>query len=451
MNRLIVLLPLFTSSLTLAQPVFTEKALVAVVKNYHPVVKSAAVGVRMAKAEVLASRGAFDPVFRTGNSRKEFDGVRYYDDLQTELKVPTWYGVDLSAGQRTNPDETKGTVSYVGVSVSLLQNLLLDKRRAALQQAKLLVEQSEAERASVLNNLLRDALHAYWEWWEAHHLLRLVDSSLQNARDRFVLVKKAWQLGDRPAIDTIESLTQVQTFEVARTGVYTRLVKAELELSTYLWREGNEPYRLPAAAVPQAERSAGPLLLETLLAGAAAHPDLRQYSFKLAGLQVDRRLKFQSLLPDVDLKYNQLGKGRDLLQTAKAPLFENNYRFGFSVSVPLRLSQGRGDYQKAKLKIEQTTLDIATKQIQVKAKVQQAYAEWQQTTYQLLTQANAVTGYAALQRGEEIRFQNGESSLFLLNAREQKTLEAKQKLVELQAKNRMALASVKWAAGLLAE
>jgi outer membrane protein TolC len=260
---------------------------------------------------------------------------------------------------------------------------------------------------------------------------------------------KVYQLGDRPAIDTVEALTQIQTFEVARADVYTKLVKAELDLSAYLWREANEPYNLPATVIPEPLKEAEPLLLETLLARAATHPDLRQYGFKLASLQVERKLKFQSLLPDLDLKYNQLGRGRDLLQTAKAPLFQNNYRFGFSLSVPLRLSEGRGEYQKAKLKIEQTTLDQVAKQVQIQTKLKQYYTEWQQTTNQAITQGNAVFSYATLQRGEEIRFQNGESSLFFINAREQKTLEAKQKLIELQAKSRKALSNVKWAAGVL--
>jgi hypothetical protein len=190
MRHCSLILLLFLSVVGRSQNVFSEETFLAVVKKYHPVSKGAALGVGIAKAGLLSSRGAFDPVFRTGNSRKEFDGIRYYDDYQTEVKIPTWYGVDVTAGtetirgQRNNPEDTKGTVSYVGVSLSLLQNMLMDKRRAALQQARLFVDQSEAERASIVNSLLRDAALAYWEWWEEHHLLKLVDSSLHNARER---------------------------------------------------------------------------------------------------------------------------------------------------------------------------------------------------------------------------------------------------------------------------
>ena len=65
------------------------------------------------------------------------------------------------------------------------------------------------------------------------------------------------------------------------------------------------------------------------------------------------------------------------------------------------------------------------------------------------THLKAWMNYAALQRGEETRFSAGESSLFLVNARENKTLEAFQKLQELKAKFFKAGIGIQWAAGTL--
>ena len=90
------------------------------------------------------------------------------------------------------------------------------------------------------------------------------------------------------------------------------------------------------------------------------------------------------------------------------------------------------------------------KQVQLVTKVKQYYTEWQQTETQLHLQGRLLANTTALQKGEETRFINGESSLFLLNAREQKTIEEEKKLVELKAKAQKLSVSVKWAAGLLA-
>jgi outer membrane protein TolC len=181
------------------------------------------------------------------------------------------------------------------------------------------------------------------------------------------------------------------------------------------------------------------------------HPELQQYRFKLEALQVEKRLKFQSLLPSVYLKYNQLNKSHDLSKSFNTPWLENNYRYGLSVSVPLRLSEGRGEYRKAKLKIEQTELQQLNKQVSLQTKLRQYYNEWKQLREQINLQQRAIQSYAALQRGEEIKFTNGESSLFLVNSRELKTLEAQQKLIELQSKEQKAVASTLWAAGTLSQ
>ena len=52
-------------------------------------------------------------------------------------------------------------------------------------------------------------------------------------------------------------------------------------------------------------------------------------------------------------------------------------------------------------------------------------------------------------RGEDIRFKVGESSLFLLNTRENKVLESMQKLAELKTKFFKSYRAVGWASGQL--
>jgi outer membrane protein TolC len=118
-----------------------------------------------------------------------------------------------------------------------------------------------------------------------------------------------------------------------------------------------------------------------------------------------------------------------------------------SFVVPLRISQGRGEYQQAKLKIDHAKLTQVNKQVELYNKVKQYYTEWQQTNQQLRLQQSLLSNTIVLQRGEETKFSNGESSLFLVNSRELKTIETHYKLIELRAKNRKALISLKWSAG----
>ena len=455
MKRAITILILLWAQVSgQAQTRFTEEEFLSVVRQFHPVARQAGLGVRIARAGLLASRGAFDPSVKLQQNDKIFDGTNYYDVQGGELKIPTWYGIDLYAGMeqqlgdRLNPEETRGRMSYVGIGLPV-QHLLMDKRRAALQQAKLFVRESEAVQLAQVNELLGEALTDYWTWWEQYQLYRLVDSSLTNALQRLNLVRTSVRLGERAAIDTVEALTQVQSFTLQKADAFTRLQKARFSLSVHLWKEDGEAYLLPEKVVPQEPSPVTAPTLDELLTASATHPELQQYNFQLSALQVERRLKFFNLFPDLDLKYQQLGKGYSLGKPVSNPWFQNNYRFGVSLSVPLRLSQGRGEYQAARLKIEQTGLKQDYKRAQIGAKLRQFYVEWQQTTEQVNVQDRLVANYLVLQRGEETKFFNGESSLFLINTREQKTLESKQKLIELKAKNRRALAGLQVAAGVL--
>lgn len=458
MKSLIITLALLITGFTTgAQQTLSLEEFLSIVRSYHPVAKQAELGVALAKADITSARGAFDPTFENNISRKEFDGLLYYDHQISVVKIPTWFGVDVVAGvesltgNRTAEPDTKGNTSYLGFSVPVAKNLLIDGRRAALQQAKIFQQLSLQEQRAIVNDLLYDASRSYWNWWQQVQLQRLYERALQNAEKRFQLVKTAFQIGERPAMDTLEALTQLQSFMLISKEIQLARMNAQLEVNVFLWQQTGDPYDLPATVMPQTAMAGlpGSTQLQQLLEQVPAHPELQQYRFKLKSLEVEKRLKFQSLLPAVYLKYNQLNKSHNLHKSFSTPWLENNYRYGVAVSIPLRLSEGRGGYQQAKLKIQEAELQQSNKRMSLEAKLRQYYNEWRQVREQIALQQQAVQSYVNLQRGEEIKFANGESSLFLVNARELKTLEAQQKLLELQNKEQKAGVAVLWMAGML--
>jgi outer membrane protein TolC len=181
-----------------------------------------------------------------------------------------------------------------------------------------------------------------------------------------------------------------------------------------------------------------------------SHPKLRMYNFKLQMLEVDRKLKFQSLLPTVNLRTNILNKGYNVFDGfGKSGFYENNNKFGFEIGLPLRLSEGRGGYKIAKLKIRETNLELNMQQLMIENKVKTYYNELTGLQQQVNIYEAAYKNYQTLFRGEDVRFRAGESSLFLLNTRENKQLEALQKLLELKTKYYKTRQAVLWAAGQL--
>lgn len=437
--------------------------LLQLVKQYHPVAKQAVINIEKSKADIQIARGAFDPIISNYIARKTFDGTNYYTYTSPEIVAPTWYGIEIYSGledlggARLDPNQTAGRTSYIGVNIPLAKNLVLDKRRAALQQAKIYNTMATVEQRAVLNDLLMEAIHNYWLWVKAYQTYVVVKNNVIVNEQRLELIKKFFKYGERPAIDTVEALAQLQSFQYQQNQYWLEFQNAGLQLSAYLWKTNNEAYTLPETVIPQDGwenetniSKFNVMLLDLLQVAERNHPDLRLYNYKLDVLEIDRKLKFQDLLPKLDFQYNQLGKGYNLLKTATTgPFFENNFQYGLKFEMPLLLRKGRGEYTKAKLKIQETKLDQNQKQLQIQIKVKSYYNEFVTLKNQIALQSNNYNNYTRLVRAEEIRFANGESSLFLINSRENKALEALEKLIELKTKYYKTIYALQWSAGLL--
>lgn len=432
-----------------------------IVQNFHPIVKQTLIEIKQSNASLTIARGAFDPVLQHYSTQKTLDGKNYVDYHAPSLSIPTWYGIEFNAGieniqgSRLDASQTLGQTSYLGIQIPLAKNLLMDSRRAVLQQAKIIQKMAIQDQRSELNNLLLDAIESYIAWVRNYQAFLLVKANYQNASNRLEFVKKSVEFGDRPALDTLEALTQKQTFENMLTGKMLDVANARIGLSAFLWNANNNPVDLAEDVIPTPNDDVRLLVnadlnLQSLIDKALQnHPELNNYRNKLAVLGIERRLKFQSLLPKLDLSYNHLSRGGPSLYGAS--FLENNYKYGVKFEIPLRLSEGRGAYQAAKLKIENEQLNFNQKQVHVEIKIRNYFNEFEALQKQIRTQEFALINFQSLVKAEELRFENGESSLFLINNREMKSLEAAEKLVELKAYLQKTTFAMQASAGILYE
>ncbi|MEY3245956.1 MAG: hypothetical protein RL253_1119 [Bacteroidota bacterium] len=431
-----------------------------IIRKYHPVAKQSVLLVDMAEANLQASRGAFDPSFYTRNERKTFDGKNYYNYSNPELKIPTWFGINVKAGlennqgDKINPEITPNRSTYVGVSFPVLKGLLLDQRRAVLQQSKLMVQKSKQEQLLMINDLLFDAADVYWNWVSAYQVYNILTSAVQFNEKRFEFVKLAYQSGDRAAIDTTEALSQLQTIQTIQSQAWAELQKQRLYLSNFMWNEAGDPYELLPEISPDpswnlVEIVAYPMpdLDQSISVASTAHPKLIALGFKQKFLEVDKRLRLQGLLPTLDLKYNFLNEGYTTSKLFAQPLMENNYRFGIQFGLPLFQREARGEYRAAKIKIADLDYTQQQTQLQIVNKVKSTYNELLATQSQVLLYQSNVQNLQKLLKAEETKFEIGESSMFLVNTRETKLLESQQKLAELKAKFFTKILAIQWATG----
>ena len=432
-----------------------------IIRKYHPVAKQADLLVSFANASLQSSRGAFDPAIYISSERKTFDSKNYYSYSNPELKIPTWFGIDVKAGVENNigdrmePMLSSGKTTYAGFSIPVLKNFLFDKRRAAVQQGRIMVNLSTQDRLLVVNDLLYEATDAYWAWVSAHQSYVILTNTLAINKTRFDNVKQLFIGGDRAAIDTTEALSQLQSIEMMQLQSGLNLQKQKLLLSNYLWSESNTPYELTDDIMPDSSWNVVlvndyplPSLVDAL-ASATIHPKLLMVDLKQDILEVEKRSKFQGLLPTLNINYNFLNKGYASKGLFENGLFQNNYKYGFQFGLPLFQRQARGEYSMAKIKLRTQQLENKQQRLEIENKVKYTFSELVSLQQQAILFDQNVKNQTLLLRAEEMRFSIGESSLFLINTRENKLLESQQKMAELKTKFFKSIIALQWATGQL--
>lgn len=412
------------------------------VKTFHPIVKQANLIINESEAKLMKARGAFDPKFEVDYDRKVFKSTEYYDRLNATFKIPTWYGIELKGNfeentgdflnaEATVPDE--GLYS-AGVSVALAQGLLINKRMAMLKQAKIFVKQAKADREILVNNILYDATTTYFNWLKTYNEKRVYEEFLVNASMRFNGIKKNFEVGEAPAIDTLEARIALNDRKLNLEKARIKFIKSSLELSNFLWLNENTPVEIKDTMIPDiltfetVDITLNTSNLEIENFNLDNHPKLQSLDFKLQSLTVERRLSLNNLLPRIDLQYNFLSQTPEISRSFST----SAYKSGLNVSVPLFLRKERADLRLAQFKIQDTEFEIKTTEVNLKNKIDAITQELDSYTIQNDYTTIIVGDYQDMLTAEERKFFLGESSLFLVNSRESKLIDAKLKAIELE-------------------
>ncbi|MFL1012338.1 TolC family protein [Flavisericum labens] len=412
------------------------------VKAYHPIVKQANLVITEGEAKLLKARGAFDPKLEVDYGRKKFKGTEYYNKLNATFKIPTWYGVELKGnfeendGLYLNPEATlpENGLYSVGLSVSLARGLLTNKRMAMLRQSRMYVKQAQADRQLFINRILYEATLTYFNWLRSYNEKQVYDDFLDNAEMRFNGIKKSYTVGESPAIDTLEARIALNNRKLNFEKSRIKFIKSSLELSNYLWLNENTPIEIKEHIIPDintiqsidATLNTSELDIENI--DLSNHPKLQSLDYKLQSLNIEKRLQRNDLLPQIDLQYNFLSQTPDIVRSFST----SAYKTGLNISFPLFLRKERGDLRLADIKMQDTKFKIETTKVSLKNKIDAINQELESYKTQNEFIEVIVNDYSTMLKAEERKFFLGESSLFLVNSRESKLIDARLKAVALE-------------------
>lgn len=429
MNKKIIYLLLLFSASIFAQDTnlkeFTYNEYLGFVKKFHPMVKQANLRLSEAQAMLLQARGAFDPKLEAEYNEKQYDDKNYYSIFNGSFKIPTWYGIEIKAafdnneGIYINPENTlpNSGLTSLGISVPVGQGLFINQRMADLRSAKLQQRLGEAERNLAAVEVLHQASIAYFEWKKNYSEVILYEEYLKNTNIRYEGVSKLIEQGDKPAIDSIEAGITVKSRRLNLENSKLKLQKSRLELSNYLWLENNVPLELDENLYPETALSntiKTTLDLDNVLEFEVEnHPKINALSTKVEMLKIEQSLSANMLLPKLDLSYNYISE----------PNAFSNYRFedykvGVNFSFPIFLRKERAKLRLSKLKVQDTEFSLATERVSLKNKIEAQQVEINSLEKQIEINENLVDNYNTMLSGEDRLFSLGESSLFIINSRE---------------------------------
>ena len=417
------------------------------VRTNHPVARNADIVVEQGAAGLQASRGLFDPVAEVDFDQKFYDDAKYYRNLDAGVRLPTRLGLtfeggyDRVSGQYIAPESTTPDAGlvYAGASLPLGQGLLFDKRRAQLAKAELYVQATQAERALMLNDLLFEAGRAYWEWYFAWQAVEIFTDAVEAASARREAVVSSALGGERPTVDTLEAGIQLQNRIISLRDANLRAANAAAILSTFLWSGSGQPLDLNGRVRPGMAPAVVPApsfddqSVDSLL---IAHPEIAKASVQLEQLDVERKWKREQIKPKLDIKYNALAE--PIGGNPFAEYSVNNYRWGMSFRMPLFLRKERGELKMVELEIAEFSNDLDNKVVQLQTDYQMTSNTIETMSDQLALYTETVEDYGDLLEAERIMFDSGESSLFMVNAREVGYLNAQITVLKMEEELRKA-------------
>lgn len=409
----------------------------------HPLMRNAKILEEKGQAQWLQTKGLFDPVLTSKWKNKFYSETNYYQQSNTAISIPTPYAigllgqVDFNNGAYLNPDEyipNTGLVS-LGIQLPLLQGLMIDERRMAKKRATELITLSELEMAMAINELLYQSSLLYVDWYISEKKLTIQSSLLKAATERHEATKARFKGGDRAAIDTLESFIAKETRRQQYQDAQIENIKSRFALVAFKNNDTEKDLILNKRILPQ-DNSFNILLSTTMGIELAQnqmrqHPEMLWYQTKSDILKIEERWKKEKLKPKLNLEYHFLNK-----TTNDNPYYfsTENYRWGLDIQMPLFLREARGDLKLQQLKIQENenATEWKRQQIQQKSNALISQQEVLKNQFQIATQNSQNS--QLLSQGELLKFNNGESSVFLMNQRENFQLDQQQKALEYERK-----------------
>jgi outer membrane protein TolC len=439
-----------------AAPLGLDEVLASADRAY-PALLAAEQEQAQARGAAQEADGAFDLAWK---SRATFAPLGYYRNtrLDSIVEQPTtiwgaraFAGWRLGSGDFAVYDGKLETNQYgearAGLFVPILRGGSIDGRRAAqaisgesIRIADLSLEERRLE-------IARQATQRYWGWVAAGQRVEVARSLLDRATARDTSLGRRADRGDIASIERLDSARSVLQRQGQLVSAERALEQSAIALSLFLRDAAGNAEMPPAARLPRSlpeptEAAVG--LQEGTAQALDRRPELRRVVAQRRQLEVERSLHRNTRLPALDLQLTisrDFGPGSPTRQPT-------DFEASILLDVPIQNRVAEGKLAQAEAKLAKNEADGRLARDRVTAEVRDALSAIETSRRRLVLARAELDLARKLEEAERQRFDLGDSTLLVVNLREQATFDAALREIDGLVDYQLALANQRAALAL---
>lgn len=407
------------------------------IDKHYPQVKIACLDVAKASGAFLNAKGKFDPLLEA-NTQSQPAGGYINNYGETQLTLPTLYnGVKLFAGYRNGEGRwpiyyqnyltNSGGEYKAGLSLPLLRDRLIDKERTDLLSTAQLVLMKQQDAEAIKIKVYQEGIKAYWQWVEAGLQLKTFKQLLQLAQTRQHAIEQQAKLGDLPKLAISENLQQITQREQLLNQGQMIFEQASINLSLYFRDKQSKPLVVTEQSLPVLTQSPNPTLRATV--PLIEHPGIKKLNNYANMMKLKRDLARNDLLPQLDATaytFKQNGTGGYPLLIPQAAMAGVSFKF------PLLQREAKGNLIRAESELRQVKVEKKFLYEQLKNELSNMLIGINRSIKQVALLKRELNLAQIVQDGETKKFYQGDSTLFLVNQREQTTTQVQLNMLHAQ-------------------
>lgn len=417
------------------------------VERCYPQILNADIEIQINEYQAKKNQSPFDTYLNANTNQRQ--GSSYdtqYEKVSMEKRlygspVSVYSGYDISSGYAPQYEGAQITSDqgreFIGLKLNLLNGFEIDKERLDLYNAILDTQKAKYQLELVKLIVKTDAIKAYINWDLAGLELKAYERLVRVAERRQVALEKRLEQGDVARITVRENYNNLLKRKVRLITAKDSFNQATQNLSLY-YRDQKCQVQLATSnmlpqEIPHYQRI-NPTS-EELNTAVQQRPEFRIIGVQMAQLMNEQKLAQTNLKPKLSaaVQYNQ--NNSDTSTTPNFIINQNEFLAKIDFSFPLEQSYGKGFDSATGKKLQKLQNEKQLLLDQLRARMHILSFRIKNTNLQRELSASDLSLSKELYVAEDKRFNNGDSSFFMLNLREENITNAYLNMISATMQN----------------